>query len=72
MKTPIAFGSMTLQYKRSERYWIARYKDSIGHVGPIASGLSKEQAAFYLGILYGQYPSLFSRTIEELTKGEMK
>ena len=58
-------------YKRSERYWIARYFDDLGPIGPIASGITKEQAAFELGLLKGQNPVAFTRTIEELTKGEI-
>jgi hypothetical protein len=60
------------QYKRSERYWIAGYMDDIGQIGPIASGITKEQAAFELGLLKGKHEVAFTRTIEELTKGEMK
>jgi hypothetical protein len=60
------------QYKRSERYWVAGYMDDRGQIGPIASGITKEQAAFELGLLKGKYPVAFTRTIEELTKGEMK
>jgi hypothetical protein len=49
---------------------MARYYDEMGRVGPSAFGNTKEQAAFELGLLKGQHPVAFTRTIEELTKGE--
>jgi hypothetical protein len=58
------------QYKRSEGYWIARYLDDLGQIGPIASGITKEQAAFELGLLKGQNPVAFTRRLEEFFKGE--
>jgi len=64
------YKKITFQYIQSERYWIARYNDSLGQIGPIASGRTKELAAFELGLLRGQHPVAFTRTIEELTKGE--
>ena len=64
------YQTITFEYKKSERYWIARYNDSLGQVGLIGSGRTKERAAFELGLLRGQYPTAFTRTIEELTKGE--
>ena len=58
------------QYKRSEGYWIARCLDDLGQIGPIASGITKEQAAFELGLLKGQNPVAFTRRLEEFFKGE--
>jgi hypothetical protein len=65
MKSP-----MTFQYNRSGRYWVARYFDKIGRLGPPAFGNTKERAAFELGVLVALTPLAFTRTIEELTKGE--
>ena len=62
---------ITFQYKKGERYWTARYFDDLGPLGPLASGITKERAAFELGLLKGQNPVAFTRTIEELTKGEI-
>lgn len=61
---------ITFQYKRGERYWTARYFDDLGPLGPIASGITKERAAFELGLLKGQHPEVFTRPLEEFFKGE--
>jgi hypothetical protein len=61
---------IAFQYKRSEGYWIARCLDELGQIGPIASGITKEQAAFELGLLKGQNPVAFTRRLEEFFKGE--
>ena len=63
--------TITVEYRRSGGYWMARYYDEIGRLGPSAFGSTKERAAFELGLLKGQHPEVFTRTIEELTKGEI-
>jgi hypothetical protein len=64
------FQTITFEYKKSEHYWIARYNDGLGQLGPIASGRTKERAAFELGLLRGQHPVAFTRRLEEFFKGE--
>ena len=61
---------IAFQYKRSEGYWIARCLDDLGQIGPIASSITKELAAFELGLLKGQHPEMFTRPLEEFFKGE--
>ena len=62
--------TITVEYLRTGRFWVARYFDDLGRLGPPAFGNTKERAAFELGMLKGQFPVSFTRTIEELTKGE--
>ena len=59
---------IAFQYKRSEGYWIARCLDELGQIGPIASSITKELAAFELGLLKGQHPEMFARPLEEYSK----
>ena len=52
-------------FDRSQKLWVAFYTDSLGQLGDAQYGVSKEQAAFRLGIEVGRNPQDFTRPINE-------
>ena len=52
-------------YDKSRKVWVAFYSDSIGQLGDCEFAMTKEVAAFNLGIEYGRNPHKFARPIGE-------
>jgi hypothetical protein len=52
-------------YNRSQKLWVAYYKDFIGQLGDAQYGNTKEQAVFRLGLEVGARPEDYSRPLGE-------
>ncbi len=53
------------EYDKAAKVWVAFYTDSVGRLGECQFGMTKEVAAFKLGVEYGRNPHKFARPIGE-------